>query len=262
MTISRFVRLVLDDDRKVYAQLAGGKAQLYSGAPWSGGEPTGQELSGFDEQGRGPARRLVPLEPSKILCVGRNYRAHAEELGNPVPDEPLLFLKPPSALLEPDGVLELPPAELSSQVEHETELGVVVGRRARRVSAAEAARSIFGYTIACDITARDLQRRDKTWTRGKCMDGFCPVGPMVVSGIDAASLAIRCWVNDEQRQDGNTAAMIFSPADVIAYASHIMTLEPGDLIATGTPAGVGPLERGDVIRMTIDHLGELSINVR
>jgi len=257
-----YARLELPDGSRAYAQLVDGCAQLLDQAPWRGGKPTGRQLEGIDAEGRGEAaRRLVPVEPTKILCVGRNYRAHAQELGNPLPTEPLLFLKPPSALLDPEQPLALPPESLSQQVEHEVELGLVVGKRIRRASEAEAARAIFGYTMVGDITARDLQRSDGQWTRAKGMDGFCPVGPVVASGLGAERLSIRCRVNGELRQDGNTADMVFSPAFVLSYASQVMTLEPGDLVATGTPAGVGRLVAGDRMDLEVDGIGSLSIEV-
>jgi 2-keto-4-pentenoate hydratase/2-oxohepta-3-ene-1,7-dioic acid hydratase in catechol pathway len=258
-----FARLELSDGRGAFAQIEEGTALLLDGAPWLGGKPTGERIEGLDDPSGSPAAKLLaPVEPSKVVCVGRNYRAHAAELGNPMPSEPLLFLKPPSALLEPNGMLELPAPELSSRVEHEVELGLVIGRRVRRATEQEAADAIFGYTIVGDITARDLQRKDKTWTRGKCMDGFCPAGPVVVSGLDPSALGVRCSLNGELRQDGNTRDMAFSPAVIVAYTSGVMTLEPGDLIATGTPEGVGPLVDGDVLTMTIDGIGELRVNVR
>lgn len=260
----RYARLELSDGRRCYAAVEeDGAAAILDRAPWLGGRPTGERLDDLDVNG-GPssARLLAPVEPTKVICVGRNYRAHAAELGNPMPTEPLLFLKPPSALLEPEGVLELPDPALSSRVEHEVELGLVMGRRVRRAAEQEAAQAIFGYTIVGDITARDLQRKDKTWTRGKCMDGFCPTGPMIVTDLDPSALGVRCSVNGEPRQQGNTRDMAFSPAVIVAYASGIMTLEPGDLIATGTPEGVGPLADGDELTMAIDGVGTLRIHVR
>ncbi len=206
-------------------------------------------------------RRLAPVTPSKIVCVGRNYRAHASELGNEVPVEPLLFFKPPSSLLEPEGAIELPPPSLSNRVDHEAELAVVIGRRVRRVSAEEAAAAIFGCTIAGDITARDLQKKDGQWTRAKGMDTFCPTGPVVVSGLDPQALSIACRVNGELRQSGPTADMIFSVATVIAYASQVMTLEPGDLLVTGTPPGVGPLHAGDALAIEVPGIGTLRARV-
>ena len=259
---SSFARLELTDGRNAFAQVDEGTAVLLDAAPWLGGKPTGERIEGLDGTTGSPAAKLLaPVEPSKVVCVGRNYRAHAAELGNPMPSEPLLFLKPPSALLEPDGILELPAQSLSNRVEHEVELGLVIGRRVRRATEQEAAEAIFGYTIVGDITARDLQRKDKTWTRGKCMDGFCPTGPVVVRGLDPAALQVRCSVNGEIRQDGNTRDMAFSPAVIVAYTSGVMTLEPGDLIATGTPEGVGPLVDGDTLAMTVDGIGELRVNV-
>ncbi|MBW2523918.1 MAG: fumarylacetoacetate hydrolase family protein [Deltaproteobacteria bacterium] len=258
-----YARLELADGRRAYAEIRRGSADLLDRAPWLGGQPTGETIAGVDDVGRSSSTRLLaPVEPSKVVCVGRNYRAHAAELGNPMPSEPLLFLKPPSSLLEPDGTLELPPPELSCRVEHEVELGLVIGRRVRRANESEAAEAIFGYTVVGDITARDLQRKDKTWTRGKCMDGFCPTGPVVVSGLETAELRVRCTVNGQPRQDGNTRDMAFSPAVIVAYTSGVMTLEPGDLIATGTPEGVGPLHGGDTLSMIIDGIGELLIDVR
>ena len=259
----RFTRLELQDGRVCYAELRQGTALLLDGAPWCGGAPTGERIAGVDSLGRGAGtRRLCPVEPSKILCVGRNYRAHAAELGNPLPTEPLLFLKPPSSLLGPDGTLELPDPRLSTRVEHEVELGIVVGRRARRTSVERAGEAIFGYTVVGDVTARDLQSKDKQWTRAKGMDGFCPVGPVVVSDLSPSSLGIRCRVNDELRQNGSTKDMVFSPEAIVAYASETMTLEPGDLVATGTPEGVGPLVDGDRLALEIDGIGELLVQVR
>lgn len=203
---------------------------------------------------------LAPVAPSKIVCIGRNYRAHAEELGNEVPSEPLLFLKPPSSLLGHRGAVELPAQ--SRQVEHEVELGLVIGQRAQAVTEEDASAHIFGYTIVGDITARDLQKSDKTWTRGKGFDTFCPTGPHVVTGVDVGAVSIRCDVNGETRQSSNTELMMFSPATLVAYISQVMTLEPGDLVATGTPAGVGRLSEGDRVTMSIDGIGDLEFDVR
>ena len=248
--------------RAVFAEIVGGEARLLDGAPWLGGVPTGEVWGGFDEEARGEAaRRLVPVAPKTILCVGRNYKAHAQELGNEVPKEPLLFLKPVSSLLGPDGAVELPPRSISERVEHEAELGVIIGRRVRRVSPEEAKAAIFGCTLVFDITARDLQKKDGQWTRAKGMDTFCPVGPVVVTGLDVASLALRCEVNGEVRQRGETSQTIFSVPEVIAYASQVITLEPGDLLVTGTPPGVGPLAAGDALSLTIAEIGALRLSV-
>lgn len=262
MSSQRFARLELGDGRRLFAELGGGEARLLTAAPWDGGTPTGERVSGVDDEGRSAAtRRLAPATPSKILCVGRNYRAHASELGNEVPVEPLLFFKPPSSLLDPDGTIELPPAAISDRVEHEAELAVVIGRRTRRATEAEAASAIFGLTAAGDITARDLQKKDGQWTRAKGMDTFCPLGPVVVTELAWDALGVRCRVNGALRQDGSTRDMVFSLPQLLAFASRAMTLEPGDLLLTGTPAGVGPLVAGDELVIEIDGIGSLRARV-
>lgn len=199
---------------------------------------------------------LAPVAPSKIICVGRNYAEHAAELGNEVPPEPLIFLKPPSSLIGPNEAVIYP--AISSRVDHEGELGVVIGKRGRNLSEEEALSVIFGYTLANDVTARDLQRSDGQWTRGKGFDTFCPVGPWVETTFEPSNRRVRCLVNDEARQDGNTALMIYSLARVLAHVSRFMTLEPGDLLLTGTPAGVGAVQPGDVMTVEIEGLGTLS----
>jgi 2-keto-4-pentenoate hydratase/2-oxohepta-3-ene-1,7-dioic acid hydratase in catechol pathway len=199
---------------------------------------------------------LSPILPSKVVGIGRNYADHAAELGNQVPDEPLLFLKPSTAVIGPDDAIRLPVQ--SQQVEHEAELAVVIGAPgARRVDRAGAAQAIFGYTCANDVTARDLQRRDATWTRAKGFDSFGPIGPWIVTGVDVSDVEVRCEVNDEVRQLGRTKDMIFDPAALVSYVSHVMTLLPGDVIMTGTPAGVGPLAVGDTVTVTIEGIGSL-----
>ena len=192
---------------------------------------------------------VCPVAPTKILCVGRNYAAHARELGNDVPTEPLLFMKPPSSLLGPNERIVLPKA--SAKVEHEAELGVVIGKRAHAVSRDDALAHVFGYACVCDVTARDLQRKDGQWTRAKGFDTFCPVGPFIETDFDASAARVVCRVNGETRQDGTTARMIFDVPTLIAYASSVMTLEPGDLLVTGTPEGVGPLAAGDELEIEI-----------
>jgi 2-keto-4-pentenoate hydratase/2-oxohepta-3-ene-1,7-dioic acid hydratase in catechol pathway len=261
MTTTTFARLALTPIRAAFAVLDQGKAHVLDAPPWLGGKRTSEVLEGIDAEGRGGPPRLAPVLPTKILCVGRNYAAHAAELGNDVPKEPLLFLKPPSALLGPDGTIELPPATLAERIEHEVELAVVVGARLRHASVDEARRAIFGLTCAGDITARDLQKRDGQWTRAKGMDTFCPVGPVVVTGLDPQALTVRCLVNDEPRQEGRTATMIFPVAEVLAYASQVMTLEPGDLVLTGTPSGVGPLADGDALTLSIERIGSMRLRV-
>ena len=200
---------------------------------------------------------LAPVTPSKIVCVGRNYAAHAAELGNDVPKEPLIFLKPPSSIVGPGAPIVL--TKFSSKVEHEGELGLVVGRKASHLSDSEDALSyLCGYTCVNDVTARDLQKTDVQFTRAKGFDTFCPVGPRIETDLDPTDVLVECRVNGATRQSGRTSLMIFSPAFVVRWISQMMTLEPGDLIATGTPAGVGPLAAGDTTEVSIEGVGVLS----
>ena len=202
-------------------------------------------------------RLLSPILPSKVVAVGRNYVEHAAELGNEVPKEPLLFLKPSTSVIGHRDVIRRPPQ--SQQVEHEAELALVIGASgARRVDRAAAQKAIFGYTCANDVTARDLQRADVQFTRAKGFDSFCPLGPWIVTDVDVADREIRCEVNEEVRQLGRTSQMVFDPATLVSYISHIMTLLPGDVVLTGTPAGVSPLVAGEVVTVRIDGIGELA----
>lgn len=203
---------------------------------------------------------MTVVAPSKIICVGRNYVAHARELGNEVPSVPMLFLKPSSALIGTGDAIVLPPE--STQVEFEAEIGVVIGRRTRRATAAAAERAIRGFTCVNDVTARDLQRSDGQWGRAKGFDTFCPVGPVVAEGLAWRDLEVIGRVNGEVRQRGHAGEMHFSIPVLVAFISAVMTLEPGDLILTGTPAGVGPLKPGDVVEVEIPGVGVLSNPVR
>jgi 2-keto-4-pentenoate hydratase/2-oxohepta-3-ene-1,7-dioic acid hydratase in catechol pathway len=199
---------------------------------------------------------LEPIRPSKIVCVGRNYREHAAELGNKMPEEPLLFLKAPSAIISSGEEIVLPGA--SQQVEHEGELGVVIGRVARNIASDEDPLSyVLGYTCVNDVTARDLQRKDVQFTRGKSFDTFCPVGPWIETDIDPGNVAVETRLKGEVKQKGNTADMAFPVAFLIRYISEIMTLYPGDLIATGTPAGVSRMKPGDIVEVEISGIGVL-----
>ena len=200
-------------------------------------------------------RLLAPCQPTKILAVGRNYRTHAAEAGMDVPPEPLVFSKPPSSVIGPLDPIVYP--ILSQHVDYEGELAVVIGQRARSVLPEKAHDFILGYTCANDVTARDLQRRDNQWTRAKGFDTFSPLGPYIVTGLDPAHLNIRTRVNGKIRQDGSTADMVSGVAELIAYISQVMTLEPGDVILTGTPSGVGPLQPGDVVEVEIEGIGIL-----
>lgn len=199
---------------------------------------------------------LPPTLPGKIICVGRNYQAHAQEQGNEVGELPILFLKPSTSLTGPGEPIILPPQ--SKQVQHEAELAVVIGMHGRRIQPEQAMTHVFGYTIANDITARDLQRADMTWTRGKGFDTFCPLGPWIETEFDPADALITCHVSQELRQMASTRDMVFSIPRLIAFISSVMTLEPGDVILTGTPAGVGDLVSGDTVSITIEGLGTLT----
>jgi len=201
------------------------------------------------------ATLLPPVLPSKIVCVGRNYAEHAKELGNEAPAEPIIFLKPPSALLPPNGTIVRPPQ--SQRVDHEGELVLVFGAEARNV-AREAWRDVvFGFTCGNDVTARDLQKKDIQFTRGKGFDTFCPLGPCIETELDPSGLALATRVNGATKQSGNTAQMIFDCGFLVEFVTSIMTMLPGDVIFTGTPAGVGPLAAGDVVEVEIEGIGVL-----
>jgi len=224
------------------------------------GHPFGQITFTGQRWAVADVRLLSPILPSKVVCVGRNYVEHAAEHGAEVPAEPLLFLKPSTAVIGPNDLIRLPTQ--SRQVEHEGELALVIGvAGARRLDRADAARAIFGYTCANDVTARDLQRSDGQWTRAKGFDSFCPLGPWISTDVDPGDLELRCEVNDEVRQLGRTKDMVFDPATLVSYASHVMTLLPGDVILTGTPAGVGPLTDGDIVTVKVEGVGVLSNRV-
>ena len=228
--------------------------QIYElDSPWSGARGRALPLVGV--------QLLAACAPSKIVCVGRNYRDHAKELGNDVPAEPLIFLKPPSSVI-PSGSAIVYPA-LSQNVHFEGELGVIIGKRARHVSAAQARDYIFGYTCVNDVTARDLQRKDGQWTRGKGFDTFCPVGPHIVRKEDVRfeDLRVCTRLDGEIKQDAPVGEMIFSVDAIIAFVTQFMTLEPGDLIATGTPAGVGPMQPGSTVSVEIAGVGVLENRV-
>jgi 2-keto-4-pentenoate hydratase/2-oxohepta-3-ene-1,7-dioic acid hydratase in catechol pathway len=202
------------------------------------------------------ARLLPPVLPGKILCIGRNYVAHAKEQDAEVPEVPLIFLKPPSSLIGPGDTIYLPPQ--SKQVEHEAELVVVIGRRGRWIAPENALDFVLGYTAGIDVTARDLQRRDGQWTRAKGFDTFCAIGPWIETEFDPADALINLHVNGELRQMASTRDMVFRVNQLIAFVSSVMTLEPGDILMTGTPAGVGPLLPGDQVEVFIEGIGKFS----
>lgn len=203
-----------------------------------------------------PAHVVAPVYPSKIVGIGRNYRDHAIERGKPIPTEPLIFLKPPSAVIGPGEPIVIPPG--AGRVDHEAELGVVIGKRATRVGEAEALDYVLGYTCANDVTARDLQNSGVQFSHCKGFDSFAPLGPAIAIGLDPSALEVTGLVNGEIRQQSNTRELIFPVARLVSYISHVMTLVPGDVIATGTPAGIGPLAAGDTVTVRVSGIGELS----
>ncbi len=200
-------------------------------------------------------RLLAPLLPGKIICVGRNYAEHAKETNSDIPTTPLLFLKPPTAVIGPNQTIYYPPQ--SERVDHEAELVVVIGKRGRWIQPEEAFDHVYGYTVGNDVTARDLQSKDGQWTRSKGFDTFCPLGPWIETDFNPADVIVTCHVNGVLRQIASTRDMIFHVDQLIAFISSIMTLEVGDIIMTGTPAGISPLHPGDVVEAAIDGIGKL-----
>ncbi len=201
-------------------------------------------------------RLLAPILASKVICMGKNYAAHAEEMGGVAPEDPVIFLKPNTAIIGPGLPIQLPAG--ANPVHHEGELAAVIGRPCKDVPAARAAENILGYTIANDVSARDQQKRDGQWTRAKGHDTFCPVGPWIVTDLDPSDLELRTEVNGQVRQQSNTALMIHDVGAIVEWVSSVMTLLPGDLILTGTPEGVGPIEDGDTVSITVSGIGTLT----
>jgi 2-keto-4-pentenoate hydratase/2-oxohepta-3-ene-1,7-dioic acid hydratase in catechol pathway len=233
-----------------YALLGHAEWVLLDGPPWAGHQPTDRRVP---IEG---TPLLVPSGASKVVAVGQNYRQHCEEMGKPIPDEPLLFIKPSTALNPSGRPIVLPKA--SQEVHYEAELALVIGAPLHRATEEEAAAAIFGLTCFNDVTARDIQRREVQHTRAKSYDTFACVGPWIETGLSPADLRIRCRVNGEVRQDGRTSDMIFTPARVVSFISSVMTLLPGDLITTGTPSGVGKLAPGDQVEVEIEGIGVLT----
>jgi len=247
-TTMRWVRFTLAGEDH-FGALEGATVKLLDRAPWKGGAPTGRTVP-FEG-----LALLSPSDASKVVCVGQNYLKHAQEMGKPVPQEPLLFIKPSTALNPHRAAIRIPPA--SEEVHYEAELGLVIGERLTRVDEASAARGIWGLTCINDVTARDIQRRETQHTRAKSYDTFACVGPWAVTGLAPGDLRILARVNGQIRQDSRTSDMIFNPARLVSFISHVMTLLPGDLISTGTPSGVGKLEPGDVVEVELEGIGVL-----
>lgn len=229
--------------------LTGNRINILQGDLFATHSPIGISV-GLDE-----VKLLAPCTPTKAVCIGLNYRDHAAEMKSELPKEPLFFLKPSSALNDPDGDVCYP--SISNNLHHEAELAVVIGKTAKHIKAGQAADYIFGYTCANDVTARDIQKGDGQWTRGKGFDTFMPLGPCIETELDPHTLDIKCWVNDELRQTSNTENLIFSVPYLLEFVTKVMTLYPGDVILTGTPSGVGPMQIGDMVTVEIAGIGTL-----
>jgi 2-keto-4-pentenoate hydratase/2-oxohepta-3-ene-1,7-dioic acid hydratase in catechol pathway len=234
----------------VYGVITGDKIELITGLPWPDISDPVAALNLAD------VKILAPVIPSKVVCVGKNYADHAKEMGGEVPAEPVIFIKPNTTVIGEGDYIVLPPQSVN--VHHEAELAIVIGALAKNVEVDRADEVIFGYTCANDVTARDLQNSDGQWTRSKSFDTFCPLGPWIETDLDPQDLAISCSVNGEIRQDGNTSDLVRSAREMVSWISHMMTLLPGDVILTGTPAGVSQIVNGDSVAVTIADIGTLT----
>ncbi|RJX33942.1 MAG: DUF2437 domain-containing protein [Desulfarculus sp.] len=232
-----------------YGLLSGQRLRVYQGSPFAGGQP-GKAFAPLNK-----VRLLAPCRPSKVVAVGLNYKAHAKEVDKPLPLEPMLFLKPSTSVIGPGQAILRP--TISRRVDHESELAVVLGRKCRLVSPDQAADYILGYTCLNDVTARDLQARDVQYSRAKGFDTFCPLGPAITNEIDPRQVRVRALVNNKVRQEANTSDMIFDVYQLVAFVSQVMTLNPGDVIATGTPSGISPLAAGDTVSIEVEGIGRL-----
>ena len=241
-----------------YALELDGIYRLLDGDVFEGLTPLKQRAEAAAKAGKEvkPARILCPVTPSKVVAIGLNYRDHAAEMNKPLPSEPLMFMKPSTAVIGPGEAIRIPPNV--GEIHHEAELGVVIGARASRVSADNAMEHVLGLTCLIDVTARELQRKDVQYTRAKGFDTFAPIGPCIAVGLDPSTLDVEGWLNGERKQASNTRQLIFPVPQIIAFVSSVMTLLPGDVIATGTPSGVGPLKSGDTFTVKISGIGELS----
>ncbi|MFZ2362728.1 MAG: fumarylacetoacetate hydrolase family protein [Anaerolineae bacterium] len=254
----RIARARLASGATCYGWLEGDRFQPLNGSPFE--QPVHELAAAGQAEPPGAWTLLAPCQPSKVVCIGRNYAEHAAEHGVAAPAEPLVFLKPPSAVIGPDQAVILPP--LSQRVEHEGELVVVIGRRARHLRVDNALEVVLGYTCGNDVTARDLQRSDGQWSRAKGFDTFCPLGPWIETELDWTAQQVQCLVNGQVRQSAGADAMIFGVPELLAYVTAVMTLEPGDVLMTGTPSGVSPLRAGDGVTVAISGIGVLSNPVR
>jgi len=246
----RYVRVVVDNV-PVWGILRNTEIVLLDRAPYDGGLPNGKVLPSAK------TKLLAPVQPSKIICVGLNYALHVKESqsATQIPEQPVLFMKPPTAVIGPDDDIVYPPS--SARVDYEAELAVVIGKTARHVAESDAEKYIFGYTCLNDVTARDLQKKDGQWTRGKGFDTFCPIGPWVETELDYRNTVVESYLNGQRKQSGNTADMLFPVPFLVSYISQVMTLLPGDVISTGTPEGISPMQPGDTIEIRVSGIGSL-----
>lgn len=250
----RITRFISDENKAQYGWIDEDRIGYIQGDPFG-------EYRRFEaKQNLTEVKLLPPCEPSKIIAVGRNYLDHINEMQSEMPDYPLIFLKPPSALITSGETILIPPQ--TQRVEHEAELAIVIGKKSRWLTQEEVKDAIFGYTIGNDVTARDLQSKDGQWTRAKGFDTFCPLGPWIETDFNPADAIISCHVNNSMRQMASTRDMLFTIDRLVMFISSVMTLMPGDVILTGTPAGVGPLEDGDTVTVSIEGIGNLLNTVR
>lgn len=248
--MERYVRCALSGV-ELFGRLEDGRIEILDGPYYAGVRPTGRYVD------LERVRLLCPVAPSKIILVGLNYRAHVQhsQSATEAPANPVLFLKPPTSLLGPDGDIVYPDGV--DRVDYEAELGVVIGRTGHRIPIDRAEEYIFGYTCVNDVTARKIQKQDGQWTRGKGFDTFCPIGPHVVRGIDASNLSVEAYLNGQRKQSGRTSDLIFSIPFLVHFISSVMTLLPGDVISTGTPEGIDPMQKGDTIEVRVENVGSL-----
>lgn len=256
MTAYRLFRIEHEGSTR-YAVESGGTYRLVEGDVWGGSARPKALVEAAAKSGREvkPAHILSPVAPSKVVAIGLNYKDHAAEMNKPLPSEPLMFMKPSTAVIGPGDAIRIPPDV--GEIHYEAELGVVMGTRASRVSADNAMEHVLGLTCLVDVTARELQRKEIQYTRAKGFDTFAPIGPCIAVGLDPSQLDVEGWLNGEKKQASNTRQLIFTVPQIVAFVSSVMTLLPGDVIATGTPSGVGPLKGGDTFTVKIPGIGEL-----
>lgn len=247
----RIARVMTSDLMEpMWARISDDTVELLKGVPFSQLVTTGAEVA------LSSVTLMAPVTPSKVVCVGKNYADHAAEMGGEVPAEPVIFIKPSTSVIGPNDAIEIPVQ--STNVHHECELAVVIGKTCRDIDTSDIPDYIFGYTVANDVTARDLQHSDGQWTRAKSFDTFCPIGPWIETDIDATHLDISCSVNGQVRQAGNTKDLVRSAHEMVSWISKVMTLLPGDVVLTGTPAGVGPIVAGDMVTVSIQSIGHIT----